>query len=58
MPDGRIETRQIRIGLNDRVNAEVTEGLSEGDRVVTGQTATTVADGGGGRSMRRPRMGF
>ena len=56
--DGQIETRQVRIGLNDRVNAEVVEGLSEGDRVVTGQAADRAAGGSGGGSMRRPPMGF
>lgn len=56
--DGQVETRQVRIGLNDRVNAEVVEGLSEGDRVVTGQAADRAAGGSGGGSMRRPPMGF
>lgn len=56
--DGQIETRQVRIGLNDRVNAELVEGLSEGDRVVTGQAADRAAGGSGGGSMRRPPMGF
>lgn len=32
--DGSIETRLVRIGVTDRVNAEVREGLSPGERVV------------------------
>ncbi|MCX7684177.1 MAG: efflux RND transporter periplasmic adaptor subunit [Acetobacteraceae bacterium] len=32
--DGTLETRAIRIGVTDRVNAEVLEGLSPGERVV------------------------
>lgn len=45
--DGRIERRKVRIGLNDKVTAEVAEGLSEGDVVVTGQAASGGASGGG-----------
>lgn len=45
--DGRIERRKVRIGLNDKVTAEVTEGLSEDDVVVTGQAASGGASGGG-----------
>ena len=33
----RIATRKVRIGLNNRVQAQVLEGLSEGDKVVVGE---------------------
>ncbi|MFN6953842.1 MAG: efflux RND transporter periplasmic adaptor subunit [Acetobacteraceae bacterium] len=32
--DGSVETRPVRIGVTDRVNAEVLEGLAPGERVV------------------------
>lgn len=35
--DGRIETRKIEIGLNNKITAEVKSGLSEGERVVIGE---------------------
>jgi len=37
---GTIEDRRVRIGLNTNVQAEVLEGLSEGQRVVIGEQAT------------------
>jgi membrane fusion protein, macrolide-specific efflux system len=36
-PDDRIYPRRIRIGVNNRVRAEVLEGLKEGDKIVIGQ---------------------
>lgn len=44
-----IASRQIRIGLNDKAMAEVTDGLAEGDLVVTGEAAP----GPSGQSSRR-----
>ncbi|GLK74113.1 efflux RND transporter periplasmic adaptor subunit [Ancylobacter dichloromethanicus] len=38
--DGHVETRSVEIGLNDKTVAEVRAGLSEGERVVTGDTAS------------------
>lgn len=35
--DGRIETRRVEIGLNNKITAEVRSGLSEGERVVIGE---------------------
>ncbi|WP_436201533.1 efflux RND transporter periplasmic adaptor subunit [Astrobacterium formosum] len=37
---GRIETRTVEIGLNDKVTAEVRAGLRTGERVVLGQKST------------------
>jgi macrolide-specific efflux system membrane fusion protein len=45
---GRIETRTVEIGLNDKVTAEVRAGLRIGERVVLGQKSTETAT---------PRMG-
>lgn len=50
--DGKTEERKVEVGLNDKVNAEVRSGLTEGDRVVTGEIADsdtpTSGQGGGG----------
>lgn len=35
-PSGKVETRSIRTGLNNRVQIQVLEGLSEGETVITG----------------------
>jgi len=34
--DGTISQRKVNIAINDHVNAQVKEGLAEGDRVITG----------------------
>lgn len=39
----REETRLVRVGLNNRVHAQVLEGLKEGERVITGE-ATPASD--------------
>jgi macrolide-specific efflux system membrane fusion protein len=36
-PGGAVETKQVRIGLDNFVQAEVLEGLSEGETVITGE---------------------
>jgi len=51
--DGSIQTRDVAIGLNDKVVAEVVSGLDEGERVVTGQGTAPAANGGSAPSMRR-----
>ncbi len=53
--DGRVETREIDVGINNSVRVEVLDGLSEGERVVVAERAP-VAEGG----RRRPRgfLGF
>jgi len=47
--DGRVETRNVRIGINNNIKAEVLTGLYEGERVIVG-TATqgndTLSDAG------------
>jgi macrolide-specific efflux system membrane fusion protein len=37
--DGKVETRRIRTGLEDSINAQVLEGLELGERVVLGDAA-------------------
>lgn len=48
-PDGRMEPRTVRIGLNNRVRVEVLEGLKEGERVVTSEALASAAPNEGGR---------
>ena len=40
-----IEERQVRIGLNNRVQAEVLEGLQEGEQVVIGDSSANQSSG-------------
>ena len=42
-----IEPRRVKVGLNNNINAEIVEGLNEGDQVVSG-VATPRQPGGGG----------
>jgi len=41
--EGQARTRQVRIGINNNVTAQVLDGLKEGERVVTGQAAPGAA---------------
>ncbi|OWQ90349.1 efflux transporter periplasmic adaptor subunit [Roseateles aquatilis] len=50
--EGRIEDRQVRIGMNNRVRAEVLDGLREGERVVTSEALP-----GDAASSNGPRRG-
>jgi len=34
--DGRLETRQVRVGASNRIYAQILDGLQEGERVVSG----------------------
>lgn len=36
--DGRVQARQVRVGLNNQVKAQILGGLREGERVVVGQS--------------------
>jgi macrolide-specific efflux system membrane fusion protein len=42
-PEQRIETREVRIGMNNKVDAQVLDGLQEGDQVVIGEASGAVA---------------
>jgi macrolide-specific efflux system membrane fusion protein len=37
--DGQVQTRQVRVGMNNHVKAQVLSGLREGERVVVGDAA-------------------
>lgn len=59
--DGLSSPRQVRIGLNDKVTAEVEDGLTEGEQVVTGSAGAAAAPVTGARTTRRgppSPMGF
>jgi multidrug efflux pump subunit AcrA (membrane-fusion protein) len=51
-PDGTIKWRAIKTGITDDVNTEVTDGLSEGEKMTVPQkTTTTTQQGGQGGGM-------
>ena len=52
-----IEYRNVTVGINNKVNAEITKGLEEGDQIIlgTGGSTNTVSNQ---RGNRRPPMGF
>jgi hypothetical protein len=59
LKDGEIEERSIKTDLSDYQNTEVTEGLSEGEKVVlpqkkTSNQTTQQSGGGGGLPFMRP----
>src|SRR5882672_8248126 len=41
MDDGSQETRDVMVGVTDRVNAQIISGLEEGEQVIAGQEVTT-----------------
>ncbi len=45
----KVVQRQVKIGLNNRVQAQVLEGLQEGEEVVVGEATGGGSGGGGGR---------
>jgi macrolide-specific efflux system membrane fusion protein len=58
-PEGSVEMRDVQIGLNDKVVAEVISGLAEGEQVVTSeQTAVSSGSSNGmGGMMGPPPLG-
>lgn len=52
--DGSLTDRTVSVGLNDKVMAEITEGLEEGETVVTG-TGTSASAGGSDRNPMATR---
>ncbi|WP_371744986.1 efflux RND transporter periplasmic adaptor subunit [Xanthobacter sp. YC-JY1] len=55
--DGTVERRPVEVGLNDKVTAEIRSGLSEGERVVTGEAVGGTAGAGQQRRPPGPPMG-
>ncbi|MBW9088728.1 efflux RND transporter periplasmic adaptor subunit [Rhizobium wenxiniae] len=54
--DGKIETRKVEIGLNNKITAEVKSGLDEGERVVIGEGSATASTSGSSRRGGPPPM--
>ena len=57
-PDQTVERRQVRVGITNNFQAQVLEGLKEGDNVITGdasalETAGGNDNGGGGNRGKR-----
>ncbi|HNR91581.1 MAG TPA: efflux RND transporter periplasmic adaptor subunit [Dokdonella sp.] len=58
-PDGSVETRNVRVGINNNVNAQILEGVQEGERVVTGTASAAASAAARQPGVRmRPPMGF
>lgn len=57
LPDQRVEKRQVRVGISNNFQAQVLDGLKEGDNVITGD-ASALAERGdgadGGPRGKRP----
>lgn len=51
---GKIEYRNVTVGIMNKINAEITQGLQEGEQIVLGAPSDSST---GGRN-RRPPMGF
>lgn len=51
--DAKVSTRQVKVGLNNRVQAQVLEGLKAGEKVVVGEGG---ANAPGSGTPRMPRM--
>ena len=57
--EGAVVEKPVRVGLNNNIQAEILEGLAEGDEVVLGQSGSAAAVGTGRRAMGiRPPPGF
>ena len=58
-PTGTTETREVEVGIRNRVNAEIKGGLKEGEKVVVGtgnDPSAKPAGNSGNRSQRSMRM--
>lgn len=58
-PQGPAQTRQVRVGVTNRLNAQVLSGLEVGDRIVvptTDSQSAPASTGGGGRRPMMPRL--
>jgi len=55
--DGSVASRDVRVGVVSRVSAQILSGLQPGERVVTGQRATTPTPPAKPAPGSRPMMG-
>jgi len=56
-PDGSIASRDVRVGVVNRVSAQIVSGLESGERVVVGQRTSTPAAPAKPAAGNRPMMG-
>jgi macrolide-specific efflux system membrane fusion protein len=56
-PDGSIAPRDVRVGVVNRVSAQIVSGLESGERVVVGQRTSTPAAPAKPATGNRPMMG-
>lgn len=54
--EGRVQRREIKVGLNNSVNAQVLEGLEAGERVVLGEAAAGTSPAANTRMPRGMRL--
>jgi len=52
--DQRVDSRKVRIGLNNKVDAQVLDGLKEGEQVVIGEASASAASSSNNNSRRGP----
>lgn len=52
--ESQITSRQVKIGLNNNISAEVVSGLKPGEKVVVGEASPTSNSSNGGRPMGPP----
>ena len=57
-PDGLLENRTVTVGINNNIRAEITEGLSEGEQVVSTNMGSAAAAESNERRGPRGPMGF
>jgi macrolide-specific efflux system membrane fusion protein len=55
--DGSTETRDVVVGVSDRVTAAILSGLSEGEQVVAGTGVGAARAGRGANAGRQPGVG-
>lgn len=54
--DGSVEDRQVEVGIDNRVNAQILSGLKEGETVIIGEETANSKGDKGKRGGGRPRM--
>jgi macrolide-specific efflux system membrane fusion protein len=55
-PDGKVEQREVRVGVISRVSAQILSGLEAGEVVVTGQAQPAAAPKARAKASDAPRM--
>ena len=53
-PDGSVQPRTVKIGLNNNVHAQVLSGLRAGEQVVVGEASATASSSGSGHNGPPP----